>query len=181
LLTRSAVGRSALDSIGVLLEREAKRWLLFGDLAANRYRAQTQLTGETELLVESAAFSSPSFGAVLEAQGWGLYRVSPDGDVKRFMHREFGCADLIVQRTAFEQDALSRAAHELLPSGLSVPVPSREDAILCKLIAGRARDLADIESILDSSPALDEAYIERHGAPLGLLDTWRKLLTASRA
>ena len=44
-----------------------------------------------------------------------------------------------------------------------------------KLIAGRHRDLADIEAILETGRPLDEAYLERWAEYWEVLDRWRTL------
>jgi hypothetical protein len=44
---------------------------------------------------------------------------------------------------------------------IRVPLPTPEDLIVMKAVAHRARDLADIEGLLDANPDLDRAAVER--------------------
>jgi hypothetical protein len=51
-------------------------------------------------------------------------------------------------------------------------VLTADDVIVHKLIAGRPRDLSDIESILASGIALDEIYIEHWAEIWDVSDLW---------
>lgn len=53
-----------------------------------------------------------------------------------------------------------------------------EDVILHKLIAGRPRDLDDIQNILDAAPTLDEAYLEGWAEAWDVLEPWHRLRRA---
>ena len=44
-----------------------------------------------------------------------------------------------------------------------------QDEVL-KLIAGRTRDLADIEDVMLAQPALDEGYLRHWAGPLGVAE-----------
>jgi hypothetical protein len=58
----------------------------------------------------------------------------------------------------FEEEMITRARrHRVGP--ISIPLPSPEDLIVTKAIAHRPRDMADIESILEANPRLDESRI----------------------
>lgn len=50
-----------------------------------------------------------------------------------------------------------------------------EDIIIHKLIAHRYQDLADVEAILATKPALDESYIERWAAFWEVANHWSAL------
>jgi len=50
-----------------------------------------------------------------------------------------------------------------------------EDVLVHKLIAGRPRDLADIEDILASRPELDEAYVDRWVEYWDVGELWQQL------
>jgi len=60
----------------------------------------------------------------------------------------------------FEQEAIARAI-TVDAGGVSLPLPTAEDLIVMKAVAHRARDLADIESILDAQPNLDLPRVRR--------------------
>jgi hypothetical protein len=51
-----------------------------------------------------------------------------------------------------------------------------EDLILFKLLAGRPRDLLDIEDVFFMQGQLDEAYMRRWAGPLGVADQLERML-----
>ncbi|MBI3990201.1 MAG: nucleotidyltransferase [candidate division NC10 bacterium] len=60
----------------------------------------------------------------------------------------------------FEEESIARA---LLVDvgGFSIPLPTPEDLIIMKAVAHRPRDLADIESVLDTRPKLNLRRVRR--------------------
>jgi hypothetical protein len=171
---------SALAEVGALLDGLGIRWAVFGALAANVYRAETRFTQDLDLLLHDPAAGISSIEAALRAAGWEVRRAIPDGTMLRARHPDHGDVDLIVAETAYQVEALSRARVETLEDGKRVRVLAVEDIVLHKLIAGRARDLADIESILDALPAVDEAYLDRWAAEWDVIDLLRRLQQAAR-
>lgn len=75
--------------------------------------------------------------------------------------------DLLVARTPYQELALTRAIGGVL---------TVEDVIIHKLIAWRARDRDDIDSILASDEAFDEAYIRLHAADWEVEERWNEAL-----
>jgi hypothetical protein len=72
--------------------------------------------------------------------------------------------DLLPAETDCQRLAIERSTDGVLTA---------EDVIVHKLIAGRARDLDDIASLLATDLPLDEAYIATHAEAWGVLDRWR--------
>ena len=68
--------------------------------------------------------------------------------------------DLTFGILAFEHQMLKRAVSFQL-NGESILLCTPEDLIVMKALARRARDLADIESVLDAQPQLNIAYVRR--------------------
>ncbi|MDE0422712.1 MAG: DUF6036 family nucleotidyltransferase [Gammaproteobacteria bacterium] len=69
--------------------------------------------------------------------------------------------DFIFSNTEFERQAIDRTVGVPL-AGETVPFATPEDLVLLKLFAGRARDIDDIQSVIDrQGERLDWAYIER--------------------
>ena len=167
--------RNALEALGRLLDDLGIRWVLFGALAANRYRITTRLTGDVDLLLASTGPGLEHLERGLAAQGWSVRRAAPGGEILRLRHAELGAADLIVAATDYEAVAIGRAREEALRDGFVVRVLAPEDVIVFKLIAGRAQDVADIEAILAAKPPLDERHIERWAEFWDVLDLWRRL------
>jgi hypothetical protein len=167
------VARSALESLARILDGLGIEWMLFGALAANLYRAETRLTGDTDVLVASA--ERDGLDAALRSAGWEAFRATPDGSLLRVRHATFGIADLVFSGTDYERGAIGRSRREELAPGLIIRVPTPEDVVVFKLIAGRAKDLADIESVLDANRVLDEGYIEQWAAEWDVAERWRLL------
>jgi len=95
--------------------------------------------------------------------------------------------DLIVRSLFIEDQALSRA-RTIKVFRRAVRFPSPEDLIVLKLVAGRPRDLLDVEGILRRhEETLDRAYVERTLRALcdlaedhAFLGRWHDLLEALR-
>lgn len=68
--------------------------------------------------------------------------------------------DLSIAAIAFEFELIDRTA-SLEVQGVLVPVARPDDLIVMKALAGRARDLADIEGLLARHPRLDRARVTR--------------------
>jgi hypothetical protein len=67
------------------------------------------------------------------------------------------------------------ARPEHLDDGPAIPVLTAEDVIIHKLIAGRSQDIADIEAILASGAAIDDAYVQKWVTFWDLADAWSAL------
>lgn len=73
--------------------------------------------------------------------------------------------DVALAGSPFEKEALERATEWIVESGKGVVTCSAEDLILYKLVAGRSRDLADIEGIARRQrERLDVDRIRRYAA-----------------
>ena len=55
-----------------------------------------------------------------------------------------------------------------------------EDVIIHKLIAGRPRDMDDIQSILSTGHEIDEAFILENAQQWEAVDRWEKVRTSGR-
>ena len=168
--------RTALGEIGALLDGLSIRWALAGGLAANRYRRSPRHTDDVDLLLADTGPGLETLESTLTATGWTVNRADPEGDLLRARHSELGPVDLLIAGTPYQQEALRRALVEveMVPDAGEVPVLTVEDVIVHKLIAGRYRDLADIEEILESGTPLQADYIERWATFWEILDRWRQ-------
>ena len=166
--------RTALGEIGVLLDGLSIRWALSGGLAANRYRRSPRHTDDVDLLLADTGPGLGTLESTLTAAGWTVNRADPEGDLLRARHSELGPVDLLVAGTQYQQEALRRAVvdTETIPGAGAVPVLTVEDVIVHKLIAGRYRDLADIEEILESGTPFQADYIEYWAEFWEVLDRW---------
>jgi hypothetical protein len=155
-------------------------WALFGAVAANRYRRDVRLTGDVDLLLADHGGDLAALERLLSQGGWTTRRGTPDGSVLRLRHARLGAADLVLAETEYQRVALERARAEVDSTGIRVRYLAPEDVIVHKLIAGRPRDLDDIESILDAAPQLDEAYLTEWAEAWGVLELWQRLRGGER-
>lgn len=153
--------RETVEALAPLLDRLGIVWVVIGAVAANRYRSEVRLTGDLDLLVASHGPGLDVLEATVRAAGWVLRRASPEGAILRLRHASYGAVDLILAETDYQREAIARAAAETGPGARSIRVLRVEDVLVHKLIAGRPRDVADIEDILARGPALDADYLEQ--------------------
>jgi hypothetical protein len=83
--------------------------------------------------------------------------------------------DLFIAETAYQQELLRRRRREPI-DGFSAWFATPEDLILLKLIAGRARDQADIMDIRFVQGQLDEEYMTHWASVLGVSESLERLL-----
>lgn len=69
--------------------------------------------------------------------------------------------DLSLGALPFETEVIERSSMIDVGAGVSIRIASPEDIIIMKAIAGRARDVMDIENIIQATPALDVDRIRR--------------------
>jgi hypothetical protein len=72
-----------------------------------------------------------------------------------------------IAETSFQREVLERRVAAGV-EGRDVKLVSAEDLILFKLVAGRPRDLIDVQDVLFTQGELDEPYLRRWAGPLGV-------------
>jgi hypothetical protein len=82
--------------------------------------------------------------------------------------------ELIWQMNARDDEEVRRILDEV--ERKPVHLITAEDLILFKLLAGRPRDLLDIEDVFFMQSQLDEAYMRRWAGPLGVADQLERML-----
>lgn len=168
--------REALIELSALLAELQVRWALIGGVAANLYRRKARVTGDVDLLLAADAMNVlAQLEATLTERGWSVRRATPGGEILRMHHAIFGWADLQIAGTDYQVGAIERAVARQLSESLSVPVLTPEDLIVHKLIAARGKDLIDIEALLESGVAFDEAYVEHWAAIWEVTELWRRV------
>jgi len=80
----------------------------------------------------------------------------------------------------YQKQAVERAVAHVLDDGTTIRVLAIEDVIIHKLIAGRSKDAADVESILATDPDMDMAYLDHWLAEWGVADRYVRAATAVR-
>lgn len=137
------------------------RWALAGALAALRYRATERMTTDADLLIQSDEGVAEAF----RSEGYDVIESADPGEPPHLLAvRGKGLrVDLLVARTPYQETALDRAVGNVLTA---------EDVVIHKLLAWRARDRNDIDSILLSDTPLDEGYIREVARDWEVEDRW---------
>ena len=135
---------------------------LIGALAALRYRSQPRETTDVDFLVREMG----DLPVQLKADGYEVKVVAEPGDSEPylvFLRGNGVRVDIMAAQTEFQRSALDRAVDGII---------TVEDVIVFKLLAWRARDRADIDSILAVGHDLDEDYIEHWVNEWQVADRW---------
>ena len=167
--------RDAIAALAAILGRLGIVWIVMGAVAANRYRRDVRLTGHVDLLLADHGPGLVAMESAFLEGGWSSQRGTPDGAILRLRHPSLGAADLVLAETDYQRQAILRARAEPSGSAPGVRVLCLEDVLVHKLIAGRPRDLADVEDILSGGLAFEEAYVERWAEYWNVLELWRRL------
>jgi len=83
--------------------------------------------------------------------------------------------DIFLAESKFQESLLARRQREDY-EGRQIWFVSPEDLILLKLIAGRPRDLVDVQDVFFTQGQLDEAYLRRWAAALGVTERLEEAL-----
>jgi hypothetical protein len=136
--------------------------MIFGGQAVLLY-GDVRLTEDIDVTLALSPYDAEPFLAVLVNAGFKvlvddpsaflretfvLPVLDPDSDIR---------IDLVFTSSEYERQAIDRATIVLI-DGAPVAYISKEDLVVVKTIAGRARDLDDIKSVLDRQ-VVDQEYI----------------------
>lgn len=135
--------------------------VLIGALAAQEYRATPRFTSDVDFLVVSLDGVADAF----RAAGYDVTTMAEPGGTPYvvFIRGHGERVDALLAETDYQLEAHRRSTEGVL---------TVEDVIVHKLIAWRARDRDDIESILSTRPTLDEAYIDHWSQEWEVSDHW---------
>jgi hypothetical protein len=155
--------RDAFEPLGV-------RWYLFGAQAAILHGA-ARLSADVDVTVRLGEVSLGSLLEALDARGFDPRVASPERFAEEtrvlpLVHRSSRMpVDLVLAGPGLEERFLARA--ELCDvEGVAVPLASREDLVVMKLLAGRPKDLDDVAAVVAGAD-LDLGYLR---ATLGELE-----------
>ncbi len=144
------------------LDRENLRYMVIGGQAVLLH-GEPRLTNDIDITVAAGLEELDSVLRV--AAGSELEPlVDPEEFTLRTMvlpclHRKSGIrVDFILSFSSYEREAIGRAV-EVEVGGAVVRFATAEDLIVHKVLAGRARDLEDVRSILLKNPEVDRALI----------------------
>jgi hypothetical protein len=126
-------------------------WYLFGAQAASLY-GSPRVTADVDVTIRLGRLDVASLVQALTVAGFEP-RVDDDDFIARtrvvpIVHRATGIpADLVIAGPGLEDLFFERAGTvDFL--GLDVPVAAAEDIVVMKLLAGRPKDIEDVEGIL---------------------------------
>jgi hypothetical protein len=155
--------RDAFARLGV-------RWYLFGAQAAILHGA-ARLSADVDVTVHLGEVSLRSLVEALDARGFEARVGSPEEFAEEtrvlpLVHRGSRMpVDVVLAGPGLEERFLARAELREI-EGVGVPLASREDLVVMKLLAGRPKDLEDVAA-LAAGRGLDLAYLR---ATLGELE-----------
>jgi hypothetical protein len=148
--------RTALEELGA-------EPVIAGALAALLYRSTRRETTDIDFLIRRV----DGVRQALEALGLEAEELALPGEQPHlyFFVGEGVKIDVMVAETEYQTEAMRRSVDGFL---------SREDVIIHKLIAWRARDRDDIKSIIESGWQLDADYIEHWAREWDVLGRWEE-------
>jgi len=158
----------AAIEVQAVLSRAGIRSCVIGGLAVQRW-GEPRATQDVDLSVLAPPGSEPRPLDLLLA---AFEPRRPDARSFAMIHRVLllwagnrVAVDVALAGSPFEQEAIERATEWTFESGPGVVTCSAEDLILYKLVAGRARDLADVEGITRRQHArLDVDRVRQYAA-----------------
>lgn len=154
-----------LVRIAQSLDARAIPYMIIGGQAVLLY-GEPRLTQDIDITL---GVGPERWSAILELvaeQGWQVLVETPETFVRQTMvlpclDSQSGTRlDFIFSQSSYEQQALDRAQQVKVGKTL-VRYASVEDLIIHKIIAGRPRDLEDVNGILLKNPNADRKYIRR--------------------
>lgn len=161
-----------LAAVADVLRNGGLRWYVFGAQAVLAY-GRPRLTADLDITVAVELEQVAGLVARLEAAGLGLQPQANDDFIRRtrvlpLVHVATGMpVDIVLAGPGLEQEFLANA-RDLSMAGVNVPVISPEDLIVTKILAGRPKDLNDVDGILRGQlPNLD---LDRSRRFLALLE-----------
>ena len=151
-----------LRSLADVLDARCLRWFVFGAQAV-AVRGAPRATQDVDITVEVQRGELPGLLDAMAERG--LTHRYPDladellarGAVLPLRHRSGMEVDLVVAGSGLETLALSRATRVSM-AGVVVPVAHATDLVVMKILAGRGKDLDDVEGLLAGGDvAVEEA------------------------
>jgi hypothetical protein len=154
-----------LARIASALARRKIPYMVIGGQAVLRY-GEPRATKDIDITLGIGIEGLPSIKRIIDSLGLIYLVENPDEFARATMvvpaaEPASGVrVDFILSFSPYERQALRRTCPVKL-EGTVVRFASLEDVVIHKIIAGRPRDIEDIESILLKNPAFDAAYIKK--------------------
>jgi hypothetical protein len=156
---------ATLRDLAAWLEAAKAPYLVIGGVAVSLI-GRPRVTADVDAVVllpeadwENLARAGKSFGMVPRLED--ALAFARKARILLMHHQPSGIdVDVAFGALPFEEEAISRAVSTKVAS-LTLPLPTPEDLIVMKAVAGRPTDWGDIEGILGSHPRLDRRRIRR--------------------
>ena len=169
----------ALNHVWAALEPLKLPMALMGGLAAAVWK-HPRNTRDVDLLVDVRDLRPDELVEAMKQAGMRSKREPPvlsvgDQRIIQLLYQAPGTfldiqIDVLLADSAYQKEALKRAAPVKLDKQLEIAVLSCEDLIIHKLLAGRIVDRADVAALLRANRAiLDRAYLNAWLGRLNLL------------
>jgi len=142
----------ALRGLQEVLDREGLRWYVFGAQAVVVY-GRPRLTADVDVTIEASLEGTLALIPDLSRRGFETRAPEPGELLRRtrvlpLVHLPSGLAvDVVVAGPGLEEEFLAHRRFVDL-AGVLVPVISPEDLVVTKILAGRPKDLEDVEGVL---------------------------------
>lgn len=153
-----------LEALQKLIEKFDNRGVVIGGIASSLL-GKTRLTADLDMMILLSIKDIPDL--IREAENAGLEMRVDNADefarknrVLLLRHRDSATnIDITLGNLPFEEEVVERS--QLINIGkISIRLPTVEDLIIMKAVAHRAKDMLDIQGIVDANPNLDKQRIE---------------------
>ena len=178
------LARVLLDLVAVL-DRLGIVYAVMGGVAVRAY-GLPRATYDVDVTISIDRSRLPELYAAIEEVGYTV----PEPFLKGWVDQVSGMplvkfrlyldgrgidVDVFLGESEFQKNLLDRRQHHVAER-TDLWLVSPEDLILLKLIAGRPRDLGDIQDVLLAHGGLDSAYMRRWGKELNILQALERML-----
>jgi predicted nucleotidyltransferase len=153
-----------LEALQKLIEKFDNRGVVIGGIASSLL-GKTRLTADLDVMILLSINDIPDL--IREAGNAGLEMRIDNADefarknrVLLLRHRDSATnIDITLGNLPFEEEVVERS--QLINIGkISIRLPTVEDLIIMKAVAHRAKDILDIQGVVDANPDLDKQRIE---------------------
>jgi len=177
---------STLDLLVALLEDMSVQYVIVGGLAIRAYSIP-RATEDLDFTLAMGREHLPGLYEALEKQDYAVPEPYRSGWVdqvkglnlvklKRYVGGRGIDVDLFLADSSFQKEILRRRRMADV-EGRNLWIASPEDMVLLKVLAGRPRDLLDVNDVLFMQAPLDLEYLRHWASELGVEEALEKALT----
>lgn len=178
--------QSLLEDLIDIFDTGGIEYMVMGGIAV-RFWGIPRPTFDLDFTLASAPEDIPSLCGLLSQEGFSVSPAYRDGfvdelkgmrkmNVVKYLDGKETGVDLFLVTTTYQQTAFDRRTKRAINAREAWMI-SLEDLILHKMIAGRNRDLADVNDMLLLNPTPDLAYLRMWAPELGVSDALEERLS----